>query len=115
MRPMPLFKVTLPTIDAPCGIIPQVVLALAYRTVAHYFYADPFDFMLACACTTFGLVTAGVYMLARTLAGTIVAGLASAAMLLLNFFEVSRVQYHPNLRETWALPFLWTEVLSSAL
>lgn len=55
-----------------------------------------------------------MYLLGKRVAMSTLAGGMTAAMVVFNFFEVSRVHNHPELRETYALPFLWLQVWHGA-
>ncbi|KNC82460.1 hypothetical protein SARC_05252 [Sphaeroforma arctica JP610] len=92
------------------NIYPEVIMAFAYRVMGSSIYSDPFDFMMVFVCTLVGLQTAMIYLTARNFGKSNVCGIAAALLVTLNFFEFSRAQTHPMLREGFALPFLWMQV-----
>eukprot|EP00124_Ichthyophonus_hoferi_P002739 Ihof_evm3s200 gene=Ihof_evmTU3s200 len=76
----------------------------------HLLYPDRFDFMLMVVFSMAGLLIVSFFYTGAYLGKNILCGVFTAVPLMLNLFEVTRVQNHPMLRETFALPFLWIEV-----
>jgi len=97
------------------NIYQEVLLALAYRALRFLGLAvvDSWQFF---KCTVLGLNALGsaaLALLATAVSGNPLAGLLHFLFSFLNRFEISRLGNYTslNLREQWAIPFLWIQTL----
>eukprot|EP01134_Creolimax_fragrantissima_P000073 CFRG0073T1 len=92
------------------NIYPELIMGVAYRMIGKAISKDQFDFMILIVQSLVGIQTAAIYVTARLFGRSNMCGLAAAMFVTLNFFEYSRAQTHPMLRENFALPFLWIQM-----
>jgi len=95
------------------NVYQEMLIGILYRSFGFLFMA-PWDFFGISLCIVVGIGGFALTYIASRESGSIFCGLTSFALYFLNLTEVTRVWY-PNstdLREFWALPILWIQILT---
>jgi len=96
------------------NVYQEMIIGLLYRSFG-FLFMTPFAFFKIALQVVVGSGGMALTYMATKESGSIFCGLASFVLYLLNFTEVTRIWY-PNsldLREFWALPILWIQIVTT--
>lgn len=92
------------------NIYPEVLFALIYRFLPYKFSTPIFFYADICFFFS-GLATSAAYFLSWVFSGEWIFGLIVGTWMLVNFEDSGRTNFVLNLRENFALPFLWLQFI----
>ncbi|CAD5206698.1 unnamed protein product [Bursaphelenchus okinawaensis] len=93
------------------NIIPEVLLALFYRLSSSYVTITPIMFYVNSSFLLAGLSVLFVYLLTYVITGAWSEAFIVSVWMLVNYEDSSRVNFAVNMREVYALPFLWVQFM----
>lgn len=91
------------------NIYPEVLIAALHKIVSVYYAVPAIMFYVYCSFFLSGLSLFGVYLLAWIYGGSWFQGFIAGVWMIVNYEDSSRVNFAVNLREVYALPFLWLQ------
>uniref|UniRef100_A0A914X9Z6 C-mannosyltransferase DPY19L3 n=1 Tax=Plectus sambesii TaxID=2011161 RepID=A0A914X9Z6_9BILA len=97
------------------NIYQEVALALAYRKLNLQKMMEPILFYVYSCFALTGLSVTVLFALSWYLAGLWPAGLLTAVFLTVNLDDSTRASFTVNLRENFAFPFLWMQLLVACI